>query len=50
VVYAHLAAGCAGDPEARKRLDEDLYAPLGGWDNAERKLMALIAAAPDLET
>ena len=42
VVYARLAASCP-DEESRKRLDEDLYAPLGGWDAAERNLMAAIS-------
>lgn len=45
-MYAHLAASCAGDPDARKRLDEDLYAPASGWDAAERNLMTAIMRAP----
>jgi hypothetical protein len=45
-VYAWLAARCA-DADARKKLDEELYAPAGGWDQAERDLMAAIMRAPD---
>ncbi len=43
VVYARLAAACL-DEESRKKLDEDLYAPLIGWEAAEQKLMAAIMA------
>jgi hypothetical protein len=31
----------------RKRLDEELYAPAGGWEQAERDLMTKIMHAPD---
>ncbi len=43
VVYARLAAGCA-DNESRQKLDEELYAPAGGWEPAERNLWANMAA------
>lgn len=43
VVYARLAAACL-DGDARKQLDEDLYAPLGGWEAAEQRLWAAIMA------
>lgn len=45
VVYARLAAQCL-DGDARKQLDEDLYAPLGGWEAAEQRLWAAIMAPP----
>ena len=41
VVYARLAAACL-DGDARKALDEDLYAPLIGWEAAERNLWTAI--------
>lgn len=43
VVYARLAAQCL-DGEDRKRLDEELYAPMGGWEAAEQRLWAAIMA------
>jgi hypothetical protein len=46
VVYARLAAGC-GDAKSRRELDEELYAPMGGWDAADRRLWTQIHAAPD---
>ena len=46
MVFAHLAAQCP-DAEARKQLEEELYAPAGGWDAAEKRLRAAIMAAPD---
>jgi len=45
VVYARLAAGCLEERD-RKRLDEELYAPAGGWDAAERNLWKVIMSAP----
>ena len=46
VVYAWLAARCPDD-DARKKLDEELHAPAGGWDAAERNLWTAIMNAPD---
>jgi len=48
VVYARLAAGCL-DEKDRERLDHELSAPPGGWDQAQRNLMRAIMSAPDLE-
>jgi hypothetical protein len=31
----------------RRRLDEELYAPAGGWEKADRDLMDKIMRAPD---
>ena len=48
VVYAWLVASCqrAEDPfKARKQLDEELYAPLGGWEAADQRLWARVTAA-----
>ncbi len=45
VVYARLAANCL-DGDDRKKLDEQLYAPLIGWEAAEQKLMAAILSGP----
>lgn len=47
-----LAASVAGvrdedHPRSRQRLDEELYAPQDGWDLAEERVWAAIAAAPD---
>lgn len=46
LVYARLTAGCM-DADARRQLDEELYAPAGGWEAADQRLMAAIMAAPD---
>jgi hypothetical protein len=42
-------AGQCLDGKDRQRLDEDLYAPPGGWEAADERLRAAIAAAPDPE-
>jgi hypothetical protein len=44
-VYARLLAAC--DEKGRAELERELYAPLEGWDAAERNLWAAIDAAPD---
>lgn len=36
VVYAHLAAGL--DAEGREKLDEQLEAPVEGWEAVEARL------------
>jgi len=33
--------------EAIEAWERDLYAPLGGWDQADKNLWRAIAAAPD---
>lgn len=51
-MYARLVAQCqaSGDPgKAQEALDADLYAPLAGWDAADRKLHAMIDAAAGRE-
>jgi hypothetical protein len=45
VVYARLVSGC-GSEDDRAQLDRELYAPLGGWEQAEANLWRNIAAAP----
>jgi hypothetical protein len=51
-VYARLVADCqrAEDPyKAREKLDEELYAPLGGWEAADRRLWAAVMSASEAE-
>jgi hypothetical protein len=39
----------AEDPfKAREKLDEELYAPMGGWDAADQRLWAAVMSAPDV--
>jgi len=41
-VYAWLLSGCAGDPEARKKLEDQIYAPAQGIDSLNEQFWAVI--------
>ena len=43
VVYAHLTAGMG--PQAREAFDAELYAPAGGWEQAEADMWRRIDEA-----
>ncbi|HEY5987042.1 MAG TPA: hypothetical protein VIV12_11805 [Streptosporangiaceae bacterium] len=48
VVYARLAAACL-DAKERERLDQEVYAPAIGWEQADRNLWKAVMSAPDPE-
>jgi len=47
IVYAWLMSGCAGDGEAREKLDAHIYAPPQGLDTADANVWAAINRAED---
>ena len=49
VVYAWLMSGCAGDADARRDLDAQLYAPARGLDEANASFWAAIMRPEDGE-
>ena len=45
ITYAWLARGLP--PEVRDKLDRELSAPVGGWDVAQARAFAQLAAAAE---